>query len=678
MAGKLTASFILKLEDQLSGPLAKIEKQLAGLAALGKKLNLGGLEAGNRLLDEGAAAARRMASGLGSIEKGAMRAASALGHMASQAGRAIKQAADRIGIIGGAGAGISVMEPIRAYAERDKDLRQIAITQGKTGSAVPPEISRLNKLFNRDAMETGQSSGSITDAYKELVQMGIPANLVDEVINKHSKAATAYDISAKDLGPAVSAMLKSFQIGPDDIGGALAAMAAASKQGRFKITDFSRELPGIAGMMGSMGMHGRGAADTTFAAMETVMNNASNPGQAAADITEALSHVISRAGIHNFKREGIDLIGILEAGKAKGMDPIATILDLLKTKTKGLDEIKAASVVKSFFPDQQSGYFFTALLQHNKEFEELRKNLHGITEETLNEDFKTMFESPEVQLRLFSEGIEQLNRRIGQGFAPAIKVANWVIDQLLSRMEAMDKRWPGLADKVLAGVAAFLVLVAALGALSVALPAIEAGLGLLFGPIGAIIVVAGILAEAAGYIVDNWSELQPFFQEMWDGVKQVFRGAYQFVAGWVTGDWQRALNGIEEVWSGVKDWFAGEFKVFRDLFTQLGKWVDAWTSDGWSKALGGITTEFDQVENKLKNSWLGRQMGWSVVPVPGVGHEDGDGNIAERPYIPQAANTTMTIELAPELRVRQAPPSVPGMDFNVKPLNPFGQVLGRP
>jgi TP901 family phage tail tape measure protein len=725
MAGKLTASFILKLEDQLSGPLAKIEKAFAKLVELGKKLGLGGFEkaqqtldkgaaaagkmatavgkittqstrardalgrfvSSNEILDQGAESANRMATGIGRIWQMAQRASSALGQMANRAGRGIKNASDKIGVIGGVAAGYSVMEPIKAYAEQENALRHIAITEKKSGPAVEEEIARLSRNLNAEGLATGQSSVELAKAYNFLITTGMPASEVDKLMPAHARAATAYNISSESMGQAVFALADTMKISPEQMPSALASMAYAAKEGHFSVEDFSHFLPTVSASTAKLGMTGRGSADEVFAALETVRKGTGDAGTAATDLKDMLDYIVSPFGAHSFAKAGIDLPGMLKNAEKQGVNPLDAVLGKLQKMTAGKSPVETAQILGTVFHNQQARDAALALLRNLPMFKEMQGKFGAIDDKTVSTDFASAFRAPIVQVRIFSEEMAQLERRLGQGFAPIVHVLNEALDFLAKKMEALDKIFPGSADKALAVGAGFLIVVAALGALSVVLPAITAGFELLMALFDPFVLVAAAIAAVAYDIYNNWSTFEPFFRQLWNGIKEMFQGASDFVMGWVTGDWQRSLKGIEEMFSGVSDFYGAEWKIIGQLFTDFSSWVDGWTSGAWSQAIHAIVQPFKDAENEIVNSTLGRMMGLSgtpgknpFAPAGGGDHGDGDGEgfPGQRDTTPGLANTTMTIGLDPGLRIVKHPEAMGGLNFDFKPLSPLGQALGRP
>lgn len=547
-AGEMKASLLLTLEDQLSGGVNRLMEVLDKLIGTTEKLG-GGFatltEKLDGLFNKATEKAEQATHKIGVFE-GALRG---LGETAGQVGAKLDgmwagmgRIGDRIGGLGGIAAGVSVVAPVEAFANYENVLRHIAITEGLSGDAVKPEIDRLTKLFAEDAQKTGQSSESIAKAYYDLITTGIPRAILDRVIGAHSQAATAYNISPEALGPAVGALLQNYHIPEADIGSALSAMAQAAKEGRFKVEDFSRELPGVSGFMSTLGMTGREGADVGFAALETVMKNASNPGQAAADFNDALNYLTGNAAKRAFAQSGVDLPALLQAGEKAGKNPLDTILDKLAEMTKGQDPVKMAETLHAVLHNQQAEQALMALLQHREEFNTLKTKLDQVDPTVVQRDFNTAVADPITQVRLFRENFEQITRTIGEGFAPALQLVAHVLGDMKDAIDKLNELFPVWAPRIEAATGVVIALGAAIGLIS-----LVAG-----GPVAVAIGAVMALAVAADEIYNHWANIKAFFQDIWDsfkhGIDEVIADIDRLLAKFgvgptLTPDGQRAYGG---------------------------------------------------------------------------------------------------------------------------------------
>jgi TP901 family phage tail tape measure protein len=519
MSGALKASFTLTLEDKLSSGLKEIKSALQDLRDVGKDLTLGKLD-GGRAVESIRTVTREVKALTGSFDM--------LQATASRAWNGIKNASrpvmnwgaktfgpqSRLGVFAAAAAGYSVVEPIRSYAAFQNIALHSAITKGLSGPAATAEANRLMRLFQTDALATGQSSTSIGQAYQDLIQTGMSSELAEKLLPIHSRAATAYNISPEALGHAVFALSDSFKIGEGDMGGALASMALASKEGRFKVEDFSRFLPSIGANMAKLGMTGRGSADLAFAALETVMKNSADPGSGAANFTDFLNYLTSphaarsfaldsrgmapetRAILNQYGIRGINMPKLLENARKLNIDPISAVIGTLQAKVKNLPPEVLAEVLGAFFTNQQSRDAALAMLLHAPDLVNMRGHLAGADSNMLGRDFDTGFNAPQVQLQVMHENLDQLENRLGQGFSPLIGPLNTALEGVLSGIKALDDHLPGLGDAVISVTGALLAAAAAIGAIGFVAPAFKAGGALLGGVVGGGARLLGGLAAA--------------------------------------------------------------------------------------------------------------------------------------------------------------------------------------
>jgi TP901 family phage tail tape measure protein len=437
------------------------------------------------------------------------RAVSVGQHLAPQM-TALRAFTNQAGIVGGAIAGASVIAPAERYADYENILRHIAITEGLSGAAADQEVTRLTRLFADDAARTGQASESIAKAYSELVQIGIPAAILDRVIGAHSQAATAYNISPEALGPAVGALLQNLKIPEGEIGAALAAMALASKEGRFKVEDFSLELPGIAGAVAGAGGHGRAAADEVFAAMETIMRNAGQPSTAAADFRQAISYIFSPFAERFFLHQGIDLDArILEAGR-HGIGPLQALLDLLREITRGMNPEEARLKLGTVMHNQEAANAISALLQHYDEYKALQARLDKVDPALFERDYATALQAPITQVRLFHENLAQATRALGEGFTPAMSVFTHGVGLAADLLKGANDNFPILTRAAYGAAAALAALAAAAGAKSLVGDYVAAGGSLLVRGLGgaasASAMAVGLLAAEFGAFLGRQRE----------------------------------------------------------------------------------------------------------------------------------------------------------------------------
>ena len=143
-----------------------------------------------------------------------------------------------------------------------------------------------------------------------------------------------------------------------------------------------------------------------------------------------------------------------------------------------------------------------------------------------------------------------------QRFASIAAAAVVVVGPLLSGLGLM-----------IMGAAPF---VAAMGTMATAIKGIT--LAMAANPIG--LAVAAI-AGAAVLIYQNWDDVGPYFQRMWDGIRQTFSGFGDFLSGLVSGDGSLASAGIRTAWEGLDSFFSTLFDGVAVAFENLDERIKA-------------------------------------------------------------------------------------------------------
>jgi hypothetical protein len=325
---------------------------------------------------------------------------------------------------------------------------------------------------------------------------------------------------------------------------------------------------------------------------------------------------------------------------------------------------------------------------------DLRKLLDGVNSASLNTDFITAFAAPAVQLRIFNEQLQQLNRILGEGFYPVVMVVNLGLHALLVGLTWMNTHMPVTLHVALGLVAGLLALGAALAVLGFVGPAVVAGFGVvvavftglgavlaaLFSPIG--LLVATLSAAAYGIYAD-WANIEPFFETMWTGVKTVFTAFADFVRSVFQGDLHNALMSLANVGDGLGQIFSGMWDVVKQVFDDFLKWIDSWT--------GGLGKHIrDGITNSLHSSFADNFMralspdgvisGFSLDGLPQLkppGASSGAPGAAGAPPVQQVGGT-ITVQAAPGTAITQVDSLNPRVPILTVPAANRGRVLNRP
>jgi TP901 family phage tail tape measure protein len=613
-----------------------------------------------------------------------------------------------IGAAGTAVAGFSFLAPLRAAAEYDTVLRQTAITKGLSGPDAAAEVTRLGKLFNKEALETGQTNISVATAYKDLVQMGMSADLAERLIPIHSHAATAYDVTPEQMGRPVYALGKTLGISEADMPAALAAMAQATKEGQFKMIDMATYLPGVAAQFSAWGPKGKGAASSIFSGLEVIRQQTSDSQQASTYFDDLLTYFGSPFGNRTFARNGIDLRGSLRLAAKKGMEPFDAFMALVRTQIKGLNPEEARFKLGDFFHNQGAAAAALALLQNWDEFQAKRAKYNNVSPKQLGTDFMTVSEGIGFALKQMLEALHQVDQVMGKDFVPVLRLAIIAATGLRDGLLWMHETWPTQTPIIFAVVGGMLALATVMGVIGMLAPAVAGGfrimvlaVQLLLSPVrllatgllalgtpfAVVLAVMALLALAAIDIYRHWDRFAAFFGEIGQGIMDFFGGLVDVIMGLLTADWPRMKAGFGRMATGIAQIFSGLWGVVRQLFIDFGDWVMSWAGDGAAKAVQAIKDAFFGLVAWFDDLWKRIRAPFDNLSTSVRSFQGGEG--AGQPDAsparlggPSQLNITLQAEPGTNITsaehdgqpvtVRQAPTLV------VRPRPDPGRVLNRP
>lgn len=454
----------------------------------------------------------------------------------------------RIGLIGSALAALSFMAPIQQAAAWDAQLRDIAITAGKTGGAVETMIGEIGKRYEKLALETGQRSMDLAKGAQTLVASGMDAGLIDKLMPTIGRVATAANATIDDTAKTAFALSDTLKVAPEQMEAALAKLVTAGKLGRFEFKNMASEFPGLTAQMAKFGITGMEAVESLGASLQIAMLGTANPSEAATNLTNFLTKINAPEAVKKFEKElKVDVTGVMTDAAAKGINPIEAVLEKMtsklapqqaeidkimkkagvtdKEREKQIKTLLAGTKVGKLYADMQVLGFVLPFLQNREKYLAFRKEIASSGVDVIAADFASRMRGLSQSLAMFGELGTQAMRRIGLAFASNLPAANRALTSLLQWVSAIDAKWPGLIDGVLSWTGGLLALGAGIAVLTPVLSALVGTLGLLLSPllllatpIGAAVAGFAALAAAATYLWLNWSTMAPQITALWDSV----------------------------------------------------------------------------------------------------------------------------------------------------------------
>lgn len=418
----MDVSVELRLLDGLSGPArqafgrfrAAARQAGTGFGGLGReaaaagqavdRLDASARAAGEATADMGrdgslrrtAGDAHDAARGMDAVSRSGRRAGDALRQAEAQAGR-LRRTLDGVGrglqsagrMAGGlrdAGAAATAAGMVGAAAlaapvDRERQYLSHAIlafdSRGEAG--IKAGVAELRALDQRIAADGGGTLDSARALSSSLLGGGMAFEDVARLAPTIQKTATAAAADSADMGGVVMAALKNGQFSREDVGRVLGMMLSAGASGSFEARDMAQYLPSIFSVTGDM----RGLRGTAqhLAGLETIRDATDDSAEAANRYQNLLSFRNSKEAYGNLSKKGVNLAHVYRDAAKKAEDMNLAFVRAIQS-----------------------------LVERNKEYKRLKKELAGATGERANEIRNQM---GAIQNRIFSEIIGDMQARQG-------------------------------------------------------------------------------------------------------------------------------------------------------------------------------------------------------------------------------------------------------------------------
>lgn len=703
----LRAALTLTFQDQVSRGMERLTRGLDDLKRAGRDVRLVGLDNADRTLRSAADGASFLGRSLGLVTASAERATGAIqrmGHAVRQFGSRHFGAGSAIGGVAAAASGYTMATQLEAWSRQSELLRTGSIISGNYGPDADRFMKEWGGYFNSLAKRSGQRSTALADTGAWMMFNGLSPDQIRTTLPGMAELATAYRADVKDVARVSEGLIFNLKVKPADITRALVVLAQLGKEGGFQFNDMAALFPKVASTGALVGMSGMGAVEELASAMQILLKAGSDrePGTAAVQLSEFLTKLDMEDTRKKFKENwNIDIRGILNTAALEGRSAldaglaavqVAQDREALKKRIRDprVRAVSDGNVVKDLFGDKEARAGADILLKNAAELKRIMAVGAGVNVGMLDRDFGERARDDAVALDGLKERLDQTGRRVGRVFAPEVKRANSVLDDLDTKIEALDDKYPGLIDNTIRAGAGFLALGAGLAAIGLAAPLVSAGFGLLASPVG---MVLGLLSGAAYYVISEWSTFGPAFEKIWDGTKRVMTGFAAWIVSTLKGDHVTARKALIEVWEGGKTLFEGAMEGWRKILGDLFGLLDGWTGGALTDAFKRITSAIDAAIGKvaalaealkqLPNSMFsgtGESRATpntppEYVPPGGVPGVPGGGNILEFPFhrmsYPLGSGmggmTTIYVRAEPGTVVTRIEGGQPGIQVNPGP-----------
>ncbi|KAB8123099.1 phage tail tape measure protein [Komagataeibacter medellinensis] len=582
----------------------------------------------NRIGTEAEAAADRSVSALGRIRS----AASALGSggmgYARSVGGAVRGFGQSIqegmgGAFGAAATGFGLVIPVKAAAEYDNTATHIGITLGKNGAENDEFTAQFKRQIDRTARQTGQRSADLMESASFFSMEGYSLDRIKSFLPTVAHISTAYNAHPDAVARTAFQLQENMGIGEKEMPQALAEIARVGKEAALPLEQLAPLFPQVAAQAGRLGVHGISGVADLAGFMAVIRKSAGSEGQALADFRAFMQTMTTKHGRHRYEKEfGVDPLSLMQQARHQGKDPLLAVLGNI---TSIKDQDRRERVVADLFANEMDQGFVGAVTGHYQQFAEIRERVGKTSPKMIDDDFKTGSQSTLIVLNAFEDALTQLERRIGDGFVPILKVATSVLHGLTEGFDWLDEHVPGATTVIIGATGGLLALATAAGAVGAVAGPLRAGFVLfrtVLAPVGALLggvslatlgVVAGLAALTVGvvaaalYVSRSLTRISHAFDAGGSGITGSLKGAWN-VAKMVFNDFTAWLDG----WGGgigtkLHNIVTGLAKIFSVPLVAMFQYIKA---------------QFAALDQSFSNSWVGRHieslMGRGVQPAPAI------------------------------------------------------------
>jgi len=412
--------------------------------------------------------------------------------------------------------GFGIIAPIHAAAEYGNTLTHIGIGLGIDDPAANARfVNQQSMTIDALARRTGGRGSDLAEAMGFFSREGYSGARLAANMPVVAQISTAYNAAPDAVARTAFSLQESMGISDRQLGGALASIALAGKSADLPFETIAPLLPQLQAQAGVFGIHGRSGVDDLAAATAVVRKSTGTDAHAIDDMRFLISDLNQGHTANRFKRYGVNMWGIEQAARNRGDDPL---MAMMKVVDRISNHGNNAAVLGDLFRNTQSFTAAAVLLRHFDQYLQIHSRTSGADQSVINRDYNAGRHSTLVELQSFEETLAQLERRVGQGFVPVLKVATAGLDRFLDAWDRFDQAFPKATPTILAtigGLVAFLAIITAIGAIAGPL---VAGLGLIVAVFGAIVSPVGLAVVAVAALGAGIYELVTHVNEVGNAI----------------------------------------------------------------------------------------------------------------------------------------------------------------
>ncbi|MEO5338640.1 MAG: phage tail tape measure protein, partial [Magnetospirillum sp. WYHS-4] len=463
----------------------QVGKSLDRMDAKGKAWGGPGGAAGHAAGETG-----RLGRALAELKARASQAGDALARMGTVghgAAGGIGAVASRLSTMGTLVQGVTLGAAVKGAMDFEAALTDVGIVAEMTNA----ELAALRERLIAVGRAQNQSKDEVLRAFRALTSMGLDKDQASAALEPIARTATAANADIEELSRASYVLIRTLNIKPEGLAGALDRLALAGNKGRFELKDMAKFFPQLAPSFRALGMEGTAAINSLGAALQIVSEGASDSSQAATNLLNLFQKMASPESRKNFEKFGIDLTRLQSEALKKGENPINALLDrmaVLFKSAKG-DVARENVILGELFQDAQVQAALRPLLQQTERLKALEKELAGSTGGTVENAFARRMGDTAAAVRQARNEIENLGTAVGSALLPPLGAVASAMAPVIGVIANVSSATPHATAAVVGFGVAWKVL----------------GTAVAMSPIGRAI---GVIAVAAGLVYDNLDKVK--------------------------------------------------------------------------------------------------------------------------------------------------------------------------
>jgi TP901 family phage tail tape measure protein len=358
--------------------------------------------------------------------------------------------------------------------------------------------------------------------YDIFSSMDVSVPQAKRLLTEFSKAAVAGQTDLATAAKGSIAIMNAWKLPATEVNRVNDVMFRLVQKGVGTYGDFSKAI----GRAIPSTVRAGGSIEDLAGMMAFMTRNGLSTAQAATSAGRAFDAMSNPATEKHMNEIG------LSVRNAKGeFKPMVQVIEEMQGKLGKMTAPERAKAMKALFLGSggtiQARRFFDLAIPGFKELRQRTDEMHD-SAGTMEEAYKTMFDSPQAQMQLMQNKYQAMRVELGNNLLP---VKMKLVEAVMKLLDAWAQLSPETQRYIAIGAAVTAVLMILVGVLVIAVGGIlmlmgaaalaGVSLGAVFVVVGLVIAAIVALAVAIWQVVTNWDSITEWFSNLWEDIKKL-------------------------------------------------------------------------------------------------------------------------------------------------------------